>query len=141
MKNDSVSAMAWALLLVAVHGVRVPAADWPQFLGEDRNGVSKEQGLVDAFPASGPVVRWRIAGGVGMSAVSVQGGLALTTWNAGGQQLLVALDAATGKMKWKTPMGNAYENPMGDGPRATPTIANQRVYAYSGEGILVAADL
>ena len=141
MKNDSVSAMAWALLLVAVHGIRVPAADWPQFLGEDRNGVSKEQGLVDAFPASGPVVRWRIAGGVGMSAVSVQGGLALTTWNAGGQQLLVALDAATGKMKWKTPMGNAYENPMGDGPRATPTIANQRVYAYSGEGILVAADL
>ena len=77
-------------------------------------------------------------GGVGMSAVAVADGLAITTWNDAGQQWLVALDAATGKEAWKTPLGPAYENAMGNGPRATPTIAGERIFAFSGEGILVA---
>lgn len=142
MDSWSSSRAAFAVVLVLANaGSRVHAEDWPQFLGKNRNGMSTEKRLLDAFPASGPVVRWRITGGVGMSAVVVQADVAVTTWNADGKQLLVALDAATGKVKWKTAIGNAYENPMGDGPRATPTIVDQRVYAYSGEGILVAADL
>ncbi|RLS35830.1 MAG: alcohol dehydrogenase [Planctomycetota bacterium] len=127
-----------AVLLVAIATSVVLADDWPGFLGPRRNGISQEQGLIDAIPADGPQVVWRVRGGVGMSAVAVCQGLAVTTWNDAGKQWLVALEAATGKEAWKTPIGPAYENGMGNGPRATPMIAGERVYAFSGEGILVA---
>jgi outer membrane protein assembly factor BamB/pimeloyl-ACP methyl ester carboxylesterase len=141
MRYSTVFKFAIALLGLAVCGTCTRADDWPGFLGKNRNGISAETSLIDAFPASGPVVRWRVAGGVGMSAVVVQGDYALTTWNADGQQWLVALDTSNGSLKWRTPMGAAYKNAMGDGPRATPTIAADRAYAYSGEGILIAVDL
>jgi len=141
MRYTTVFKFAIALLGLAVSGTCTRADDWPGFLGKNRNGISAETSLIDAFPASGPVIRWRVAGGVGMSAVVVQGDNALTTWNADGQQWLVALDTSNGSLKWRTPMGAAYKNPMGDGPRATPTIAADRAYAYSGEGILIAVDL
>lgn len=116
-------------------------ADWPQFLGPNRNGISRESGLMDSFPASGPKILWRVPGGVGMSAVVVHDEIAITTWNAQGQQWLVALDSATGKERWKREIAPAYENAMGNGPRATPSIAAGSVYAYSGDGVLVAVDL
>lgn len=115
--------------------------DWSQFLGPSRNGVSSEVGLLDAFESSGPTIRWRVAGGVGMSAIAVRGETATTTWNANGKQWLVAIDTKNGKEKWKAELGDAYENSMGDGPRATPTMTMDKVFAYSGEGILIAADL
>lgn len=128
-------------LYLAVCSTTVWATDWPQFLGQSRNGISTETGLIDSFASSGPKTRWRVPGGVGMSAVVVQEDYAITTWNADGKQLLVALDAESGKVKWQTDMGEAYENGMGNGPRATPTIARGNVFAYSGEGILIAAEL
>lgn len=132
-----------AILLVpfAAGVPRAHAEDWPAFLGKNRNGKSAEASLIEAFPAGGPSVRWRVAGGVGMSAVVVQGEIAVTSWNADGKQWLVALDASTGKIRWKSPMGPAYKNPMGDGPRATPTIAGNQVIGYSGEGILTVVEL
>ena len=125
-------------LLVAIVPALAPADEWPGFLGSRRDGISEETGLIDAIPAGGPKPIWRVSGGVGMSAVAVADGLAVTTWNDAGKQWLVALDATTGKKAWKTPLGPAYENAMGNGPRATPTIAGERVFAFSGEGILVA---
>ena len=94
-------------------------ADWPQFLGENRDGTSDETGLLDAFPDGGPEVVWRVPGGVGMSAVTVSGNLAMTTFNESGNQVLVAMDTKTGKRVWQTPIGRAYKNGQGDGPRAT----------------------
>jgi outer membrane protein assembly factor BamB len=114
------------------------AADWPQFLGPDRNGISAETGLVDAFPAAGPKQVWRVPGGVGMSGLAVSRGRVLTTIQASGKENVVALDAATGKEVWRTPIGAAYENSMGNGTRATPTIAGDRVFLYTGDGVLVA---
>jgi outer membrane protein assembly factor BamB len=128
-------------LSLVLFSTSVFATDWPQFLGPNRNAISSESGLLESFPAAGPTIRWRVPGGVGMSAVVVQENYAITTYNADGKQWLVALDTANGKEKWKAEMGAAYENSMGDGPRATPTIATGKVYAYSGEGILIAADL
>lgn len=128
------------VLLAALLPTRAPGEGWPGFLGSRRDGISTETGLIGAFPAGGPKPIWRVPGGVGMSAVAVAHGLAVTTWNDGGKQWLVALDAATGKEVWKTPLAAAYENPQGNGPRATPTIAGERVFAFSGEGILVAVN-
>ena len=141
MNHHVTTRLAMTLLLLGALSSYSPGEEWPQFLGKQRNGVSSEKNLLDAFPAAGPTIRWRIPGGVGMSAIAVQDDTAVTTWNADGKQLLVALDAVTGKVKWKAELGETYENSMGDGPRATPTIAEQNVYAYSGEGILIAVDL
>jgi outer membrane protein assembly factor BamB len=125
-------------LLVAIAPVLASADEWPGFLGPRRDGISEEKGLLDAIPADGLKPIWRVRGGVGMSAVAVADGLAITSWNDAGKQWLVALDAATGQEAWKVPIGPAYENGQGNGPRATPTIAGGRVFAFSGEGNLVA---
>ena len=116
-------------------------ADWPQFLGENRNGISDERGLIDSFGTGGPEVVWRVPGGVGMSAVAVANEYAVTMWNEGGNQTLVALDAKTGERVWEVVVGRAYKNQMGDGPRATPSIVDGIVYSFTGDGILSANKL
>jgi outer membrane protein assembly factor BamB len=111
-------------------------SDWPQFLGPERNGRSSETGLIDTWPANGPK-----AGGVGMSGVAIQGTTAVTLVQKDGKQWLLALDAQTGDTKWETPLAPEYRNGMGNGPRGTPAISAESVYAFTGEGILVAAQL
>lgn len=113
------------------------AAEWPQFLGPQRNGISAEKGLLEAWPKGGPKQVWRAKGGVGMSGLSISGGRLLTLVQTDAQHL-VSLDAKTGKEIWKTPIAPAYRNQMGDGPRATPAIAGDQVFAFTGEGILAA---
>lgn len=133
--------LAGLVALQFAAGSTVHSADWPQFLGAQRNGTATESGLIDSFGPEGPQVAWRVRGGVGMSAVAVAGRYAVTTWNDGDHQWLVALDARTGETVWRTPIAPDYTNAMGDGPRATPAIADGTVFVYSGEGRLCAADL
>jgi outer membrane protein assembly factor BamB len=116
-------------------------ADWPQFLGPDRTGVSKDTtSLVDAFPATGPKIVWKSPGGVGMSGIAVADGKCYSLANRKDQQVLFALDRNTGKEQWSTPLAPAYKNQMGDGPRATPTVDGQRIFTLTGEGILSCND-
>jgi outer membrane protein assembly factor BamB len=53
---------------------------------------------------------------------------------------VVAYDAATGKRLWETPHGRRFTNDRGDGPRSTPTIDGNRVYAFGASGDLTALD-
>ncbi len=115
-----------------------PAHSWPQFLGPQRNGISHEKGLLEEWPAGGPREVWRASGGVGMSGLAIDRGRLLTLVQSEEGQSVVALDARTGKANWATVIAPAYRNPMGDGPRGTPTIAGDRVFAFSGEGVLAA---
>lgn len=66
------------LLLLTVGYLTSPAsgADWPQWLGPNRNGISDETGLATDWPKSGPKVLWRTPLGEGFSAISVVGNLA-----------------------------------------------------------------
>jgi outer membrane protein assembly factor BamB len=130
-----------SLLLSALASGFVRAADWPQFLGPSRNGISAETGLIDNWPEGGPKEVWRVPGGVGMSGLAIKEGKLLTLVQRDGQQWVVALEAKTGKELWQTPLGSEYENQMGNGPRATPTIAGDRAFVFSGEGILAAVGL
>jgi outer membrane protein assembly factor BamB len=52
-------------------------------------------------------------------------------------EYLMALDEASGKTKWSVPVGPVYTNKWGDGPRGTPTVDGDRVYALSGQGYLI----
>jgi outer membrane protein assembly factor BamB len=109
-------------------------------LGPARNGVSTETGLIEKWPASGLKEVWRIKGGVGMSGLAVSRGRLLTLVQKDGQQWLIARQAASGEPIWETPLAAEYKNEMGNGPRATPTIAGERVLVYTGEGILAAVN-
>src|SRR5437667_308153 len=105
------------LLLLAASAL---AADWPHWLGPNRNGSSPETGLLTTWPAAGPKVLWKVPGGDGYSSVAVAGGRAVTLVQRGGDELVLALDAATGKELWQARVGPAYKNQYGNGPRSTP---------------------
>jgi outer membrane protein assembly factor BamB len=126
-------------LLLAFSVAAASAADWPQFLGPARNGISPETGLMKAWPADGPKEVWRMKGGVGMSGLAISGGKLMTLVQRDGKQWLLALEAKTGKTLWETPLAPEYENQMGNGPRGTPAISGDQVFVFTGEGILIAA--
>ncbi|MEI7698635.1 MAG: PQQ-binding-like beta-propeller repeat protein [Planctomycetia bacterium] len=126
------SVAAWSSSVAAMAG------DWPQFLGPARNGVSSETSLIDQLPPGGPKVAWRTPLGTSMSGIAVSQGLAVTLFQTETEQFVVALDAASGREKWKTSVAPVFENGMGNGPRSTPAINGDQIFAFTGEGILVA---
>lgn len=117
------------------------AADWPQHLGPTRTGHSTETGLINTWPGDGLKVRWKVAGGVGMSGIAVQDSLAVTMIQKEGKQYVIALDAKTGETKWETAVAPAYTNAMGNGPRAFPALASGQAFVFTGQGVLASVDL
>lgn len=136
----------WLLLGLFCCGISMAAntasyaADWPQFLGPDRNGISSETGLISAWPTDGPPVVWRQACGEGMSGVAISQGRVYSLYQDGQRQYVLCLNAGNGEKIWATPIADNYRNQMGHGPRATPAIADGAVYALTGDGILAAVD-
>ena len=62
------------VLVVAIGAVSLRAEDWPQFRGPNRDGVSKETGLLQSWPKDGPPLEWSVKGlGSGYSTVSIAG--------------------------------------------------------------------
>lgn len=117
-------------------------ADWFQWRGPNRDGRSAETGLLTSWPASGPPQAWRATGaGIGYSSFAASRGRVLTLGGRRRQEFVVAFDAATGARAWETPIGTLFTNDRGDGPRSTPTIDGDRLYALGGSGDLVCLDL
>ena len=115
--------------------------DWPQWRGPNRDGRSAETGLLKAWPAGGPPLVWRTTGaGDGYSSFATSGGRLFTLGARGGTEYVVAFDAASGKRLWETAHGTRFSNDRGDGPRATPTIEGDRVYAFGASGDLSVLD-
>ncbi|MFQ5630019.1 MAG: PQQ-binding-like beta-propeller repeat protein [bacterium] len=115
------------------------ATDWPRFRGQDGNGVSQETGLLRSWPESGPEALWRIPLGVSYSGIAVSGEHVFTMDSDTTSEYLMCLNAANGTQIWRTPVGPLYKNSYGDGPRATPTIDGERIYALGANGNLIAA--
>jgi outer membrane protein assembly factor BamB len=116
-------------------------ANWPQWRGPNRDGVSKETGLLKQWPENGPPLVWKASGaGRGYSSFAVANGRLYTMGLRGDREVLVAFDIANGKEAWATPHGGAFRNDQGDGPRGTPTVDGDRVYALGGNGDLSAID-
>jgi outer membrane protein assembly factor BamB len=114
-------------------------ADWPQFLGPTRDGVSPETGLVDSWPRTGPPVVWRRDVGDGYAGPVVAGGRLVLFHRDGDRELVECLDAATGKTLWKHAEATSYSDPLGkgDGPRSTPAVADGHVFSLSPGGRLL----
>jgi len=117
------------------------AADWPRWRGADFDDISKETGLLKTWPADGPRKLWSTdKAGLGYSGFSIVGGTLYTLGLKDDTELLLAFDAATGAPKWSTPVGPMLVNKWGDGPRGTPSVDGDRVYALSGQGVLICAN-
>ena len=124
---------------VAVTSAQQPAApaEWFQWRGPNRDGISQETGLLQEWPKLGPPLAWRANGlGNGYSSFSTSGGRLYTLGARAGIEYVIALDRATGKKVWETQNGRRFENDRGDGPRSTPTVEGDRLYVLGGSGDL-----
>ncbi|MBL9171009.1 MAG: PQQ-binding-like beta-propeller repeat protein [Verrucomicrobiales bacterium] len=113
------------------------AADWPQWRGPQRTGVTAEKDWTSKWPDEGPKVAWKATVGLGYSSFVVAGGRAVTLGHAKGQDTVFCFDVASGRVLWK----HSYAAELGDkyfdgGTTGTPTIAGDRVYALSRWGDL-----
>jgi outer membrane protein assembly factor BamB len=139
MAARSTAAALCSLAAVAALAA-APAGTWPQWRGPNRDGVSTETGLARTWTASGPTLAWRAAGlGTGFSSVSVAGGRVFTMGDVDGAQHVIALDGNGGKRLWMTKVGAPWTDQYG-GPRGTPTVDGELVYALGTEGTLVALE-
>ncbi|MEC9094570.1 MAG: PQQ-binding-like beta-propeller repeat protein [Planctomycetota bacterium] len=129
------------LLGISLLAVTCDGDDWPQFLGPNRNSKSAEAKLLNQWPQDGLDVQWRVKLGEGMSGISIVGTRLVTMYQDDKNQFVACLRTTNGEKLWETPVASRYENSMGHGPRATPTIVDNHVYSYSGDGILTALDL
>ena len=138
MGNRTVPLVAAAFIVsVIALNAQSSSVDWPQWRGPDRNGISKETGLLSQWPRSGPPVAWSAAMlGAGYGSISVQGDRVYVQGMRNRQSVVSTLNRADGKLVWVRILGPAGDNDRGPGPRSTPTIDGDRVYALSETGDL-----
>jgi outer membrane protein assembly factor BamB len=131
-----ISRLLPALLLFAP--ASVAALDWPQWRGPERNDLSKETGLLTSWPKDGPKLLWSCTdAGLGYSGPAVVGDRLYTMGAFKDRETLYALDVHTGKKLWSGEVGPFYECAWGGGPRATPTVDGELIYAMGAHGRLL----
>jgi outer membrane protein assembly factor BamB len=117
------------------------AADWPQFRGPQRTGISQEIGLLQEWPRQGPKLLWQLSDvGRGYGAPAIVGGRILIVSNRGrNNEFVQALSVEDGKVLWTTRLGNVGNPDMQPSypmARSTPTVEGDRVYVESSDGDL-----
>jgi outer membrane protein assembly factor BamB len=134
-----------AALLVAPLLAQSPAAEWHQWRGPNRDGVASAFKPPATWPAN-LTQRWRVDVGLGYATPIVAGNRVYQFARQGDNEVLMALDAATGKEIWKTP-GYAAQFTMmsatkqhGPGPKSTPVLANGRLFTIGMTGVVTAWD-
>ena len=114
------------------------AADWPQLLGPNRNGVTDAKGLAASWPKNGPQFLWKRNVGNGFAGPVVADGKLIVFHRVHDNEVVEAMDAATGNELWKQEYPTTYRDDFNfdPGPRAVPTIAGGKVYTYGANGTL-----
>ena len=108
------------------------ADDWPQWRGADRDGISKEKGLLDQWPADGPPLAWKAKGiGGGYSSLSVSGGMLFTLGDLEDGSYAIALSEQGGTPIWKTKIGDSGGHRKYPGTRSTPTVDGGQVFVLN----------
>ena len=124
------------LLLLAVSTL---AADWPQFRGTRRDGISEEKGLLQSWPADGPKLIWSARNlGRGFSSPTIVGERIYITGDVGEEVHLFALDLA-GKRIWTATNGASWKNPY-PGARSTITFSDGKLFHQNAHGHVTAFD-
>jgi outer membrane protein assembly factor BamB len=133
MKIHAAACLAAVLCLASP----LAAADWPQWRGADRAGHSPDTSILAPWPKDGPKSVWLFKdAGLGYSGFSIVGSRMFTMGARSGTEQAICLDVTNGKELWSAKLGPIYENNWGNGPRSTPTVDGDHVYALSATGIL-----
>jgi outer membrane protein assembly factor BamB len=110
--------------------------DWPQWRGPNRDGISKETGLLKSWPANGPKVLWRVPTGQGYSGIVIAKGRGYTMIGEGENEFIISFDPANGKEVWRAKVDGIFYNDQGNGPRSTPLVDGEIIFGLSGNGKL-----
>ena len=118
---------------------RKKGGDWPAFLGPTGDGKSPEKGILTKWPASGLKLVWERPLGTSYGAPSVSQGRLYQFDRFGWKARVYCLNAETGQELWRYEYSTDYEDYYGynNGPRCSPIVDGDRVYAYGAEGLLV----
>ncbi len=110
--------------------------DWPCFLGLTHDGVSRETGLLDVWPADGPPLVWETDVGTGYSAPSVLGDRLVLHHRLANNEIIECFDANTGDSLWTQSYPTSFVDPYGynNGPRCSPILTADRCYTLGAEG-------
>ncbi|MDG1892661.1 MAG: PQQ-like beta-propeller repeat protein [Verrucomicrobiota bacterium] len=144
MKKRKIMHAGWLVLLLSHWTMEMACAEtsWPQWRGAHRDGISSEVGITETWPEAGPERLWLYKNaGKGYSGPAVVNGQYVTMGTRNNSTTLLCLDAATGEESWSTSLGDILGNSWGDGPRGTPAVEAERVYALTGEGVLVCTSI
>jgi outer membrane protein assembly factor BamB len=132
-----------------VHAAPKPVArdaitsDWPCLLGPTHNEVSPETHLLKQFPPAGPTLVWEMSKGEGYASPVVAGDRLVLFHRVKDQEVLDCLNASTGARVWQYESPTEYADDYGytNGPRSSPAIGGDAVFAIGAEGKLHCLEL
>lgn len=117
------------------------AEDWPSFRGPNRDGLSKEVGLLPTWPKDGPAKVWTATKlGLGFGTPVVAGGKVYGLGTRDGKDGVWALKESDGKEVWFTPFDEPRKTNQNNGPSGSPTVHKDKLYAVSSLGKLSCLD-
>ena len=138
MKRRFAFALLLLMFIATVNAdVSVKTSDWSQWHGNDRTNISPETGLLKSWGAGSPALVWSIKGlGSGYGSLAIKDDKILVQGVRNRESTIYCLNRADGKTVWATALGVALDQDRGGGPRGTPTIDADRIYALSENGDL-----
>jgi len=129
--------------LLALSTILLPfaaiAGDWPQILGQHRNGIADDERLNLDWPGGKPKTLWKRDAGDGVAGVAVADGRVVLFHRVGNQELVEAMDPLTGKVLWKVGFPTSFRSQVstaGDGPRCVPVVHRGSVFVFGAAGDL-----
>jgi outer membrane protein assembly factor BamB len=141
MKTKTLLVCSFLLLCVVSFAVPAPerksSFDWPQWRGPKRDNLSTETGLLKTWPEGGPKLVWTSdVVGLGYSGPAIIGDRLYTLGSDEKSDFVIAVDTKSGEKIWKSNIGPFVANNWGGGPRSTPTVDGDHLYALSSAGDL-----
>ncbi len=110
---------------------------WPQWRGPERNDLSSETGLLQTWPEGEPKQLWMSHDcGLGYSGPAIVGDRLFILGSREGTEMLLCFNATSGEEIWAAELGPELDNNWGNGPRGTPTVDGEHIYALAGKGNL-----
>jgi outer membrane protein assembly factor BamB len=133
----------FSAIIISALLARAECGEWPQILGPDRNGIVHDEQLAEEWPTGGPRKVWKANIGSGFAGVVIAGDITVLFHRVGDEDYLSAFNSQTGEKLWATPFKSSFQPQIveDNGPRATPTIHNGAIFAYSAQGKLYCVDL
>jgi outer membrane protein assembly factor BamB len=148
---DDMSRVAWVFVAVVVLTVfagpltaQRPSSDWTQWRGPNRDGVAPAPSDAQAWPAQ-LMQKWKVEVGLGYATPLVVGNRIYQFARKGDREVMMAIDADSGKVLWETGYSAVFTvmsaaAPHGPGPKSTPVFFNERLFSIGMTGIVTAYD-